>query len=313
MHIVKAPAKINLHLRVAPIGSDGFHPIMSWFCTVGLSDLLVCTPQRQDGITLDCKAANMHLQVPPADESNLILRAAKALQAEMTDAERRRCQGTAITLFKMIPMGGGLGGGSSDAASALVGLNQLWHLKWSRDRLAAIGARLGSDVPFFFFGPSSVCTGRGEQVRPIAPPTPRQVVMFLPPILMPTPQVFRQFDALGLGSDIAVAKQPDWGRWSQLSAKELLPLLVNDLEPAAFAISAQLREFRQHVEEVLGRPVRMSGSGSTLFTLFDLDEAPIDRMKQVKRLPGTQIHHGPLASPQMQEVHWHQVGLHQAT
>jgi 4-diphosphocytidyl-2-C-methyl-D-erythritol kinase len=266
-------AKINLHLRVAPPGADGFHPIMSWFATVGLRDEMEFEATSEPGIVLTCN--DPHLKT---DRANLIVRAGEAL---MTAAGQPRL-GARIHLAKKIPPGGGLGGGSSNAAFTMIGLNQLWKLNFDIPRLAQIGAKLGSDVPFFFHGPSSICTGRGEHVVPIHRPRPKFVLLIFPPIAMPTPQVYRKFDVMKLGSNDAIQKQPDWANWTELKSEELLPLLVNDLEPPAFAIRPELGELREKTEQILGRIVRMSGSGSTLFTLLDDEsqhQVAIDKLK----------------------------------
>jgi 4-diphosphocytidyl-2-C-methyl-D-erythritol kinase len=132
-------------------------------------------------------------------------------------------------------------------------------------------------VPFFvaasFHGPSAACAGRGEIVRPLPPPAPRWAVLVLPPFGLATGDVYGRFDALRLGDDAAMAAEADWRRWATLRARELLPRLVNDLEPAAFSLSPPLAALRDEVERTAGRVVRMSGSGSSLFTLFDADEA----------------------------------------
>jgi 4-diphosphocytidyl-2-C-methyl-D-erythritol kinase len=188
---------------------------------------------------------------------------------------------TGITLAKRIPVGAGLGGGSSDAALALVGLNRLWGAGWSAERLSDFAARFGSDVPFFvaagFGTPSAACSGRGEVVRPVPRPGPKWAVLVLPPFPLATRDVYARFDEMGLGSDRDVdpagGAGPDWQSWSGLGAERLLPRLVNDLESAAFSLSPQLAALRAGVEQTAGRVVRMSGSGSSLFTLFDADEA----------------------------------------
>jgi 4-diphosphocytidyl-2C-methyl-D-erythritol kinase len=173
-------------------------------------------------------------------------------------------------LEKRIPLGAGLGGGSSDAARTLVGLNRLWKVDWPASRLAEIAETLGSDVPFFLRGPSSVCTGRGEIVQPVSVPRKaRWTVLVLPQIHMPTAAVYRRFDELGLGFDDEIGGQLDWEQLAGLSAKELLAGVVNDLETPAFEIRADLGTLRSDIELLLQRPVRMSGSGSSLFTLFD--------------------------------------------
>lgn len=186
------------------------------------------------------------------------------------DGEVTRVRPVDAFLAKQIPLGAGLGGGSADAAATLRGLNALWHAGWSNDRLAKLAATLGSDVPFFLHGPSSVCTGRGERVSPVPPPAlARWAVLVLPDLHMPTAEVYRRFDALGLGHDDAIARVPDWNDWAMLPADDLMPRLVNDLEQPAFEIRPELGRLRERIELALARPVRMSGSGSCLFTLCD--------------------------------------------
>jgi 4-diphosphocytidyl-2-C-methyl-D-erythritol kinase len=264
MHVL-APAKINLCLRVGPALPNGFHPVMTWMCTVSLFDTLTFERIRGYGIALHCDDAAL-----PCDESNLVAKAAKGL-AEATGGALESRPGVRIALQKRIPSGAGLGGGSSDGAAALSALNRLWGAGWDRRRLAELSGKLGSDLPFFFDAPSAVCTGRGEVVRPIDSPAVPWAVLFLPGISMPTPAVYRRFDQMRLG-DPGNLTEPDWSRWATESADQLLPRLINDLEPAAFAIRPELAAIRSELEQSLSRIVRMSGSGSSLFTLCD-DEA----------------------------------------
>ena len=297
---VPAPAKINLHLRVGPARSDGFHPLLTWMVTVGLFDTLTLVRQRDqpagvssdDGFERDWfKLATNHLGLP-VDEGNLVVRAANALADTLSrnrEGPTAGREGVSAFLNKNVPSGAGLGGGSSDAAATLIGLNRLWKLNWPMDRLAGIAARLGSDIPFFFHGPSSICTGRGEIVRPIPAPMPKWAVLVLPNIEMPTPAVYRRFDEMklgetkleekkpeeiqfgemNLGGEQFLSREPDWLQWVKRPARELLEELVNDLEPPSFAIRPELGRLRSDLERELGRIVRMSGSGSSLFTLCD--------------------------------------------
>jgi 4-diphosphocytidyl-2-C-methyl-D-erythritol kinase len=255
-----APAKINLHLRVGPPRGDGFHPILSWMCTVGLFDEIDIEAAGGAGIQLTCDDATI-----PTDERNLIVHAALALQPTGG-------HGLKIHLTKRIPAGGGLAGGSSDAARTLIALNRLWALGKSTGELAAIAARLGSDIAFFFYGPSSVCTGLGEIVQPISPPRRRWAVLIFPPFGMPTPAVYWRFDEMRLGKAADLETQPNWAALTQLPSLDLLPHLVNDLEAPAFDLNPALGKLRGEWEQRLGRVVRMSGSGSTLFTLYDTKE-----------------------------------------
>jgi 4-diphosphocytidyl-2-C-methyl-D-erythritol kinase len=307
MHLYPA-AKINLHLRVGPLSSDGFHPLLSWFATVGLFDNLTISPAQGNDLVFACSDPRI-----PSDRRNLVVRAAELLRStgaqpgigpggELADSSRRTSAsdssgcvesgasgpppvsgpskvaaplvanvlaGVRLELTKRIPSGGGLGGGSSDAAAALIGLNRFWNLGFSTGQLADLGGRLGSDVPFFFFGPSSVCTGRGQIVQPIGRPRAKWAVLIFPDLAMPTPAVYRKFDEMKLGDRSFVSGPPDWDAWTRLPAMELLPKLVNDLEPPAFALSISLARLRDEVERSARRIIRMSGSGSTLFTLCD--------------------------------------------
>jgi 4-diphosphocytidyl-2-C-methyl-D-erythritol kinase len=272
-----APAKINLHLRVAPADGSGFHPILSWMCTVALFDTL--TIESSNALSLTCD--DPHL---PCDQTNLVYRAAKHL-AQFTPAPKRSdgsdSLGAKMHLQKCIPAGAGLGGGSSDAARTLLGINQLWNLHGQVAQLSRIAADLGSDVPFFLQGPSSVCTGRGEIIRKISPPRPRAAVLILCNQAIATPAVYRKFDDMHLGDRAAIEHEPTWQDWADLSAGPLLQKLINDLEPPAMALCPQLAKLRDEIENLLDRPVRMSGSGSSLFTLFDEmpeAQAAVDRI-----------------------------------
>lgn len=270
---VDCPAKINLHLRVGPARADGFHPLLSWMTTVGLFDTLAlaAVPASADAppIRLSCNDPSL-----PTDERNLVVRMLKAW------SDHRRSRGGVVPsiaahLDKRTPSGAGLGGGSSDAACALLAAEQLLRhagqtaeLPLSAEERLSLTAALGSDIPFFLNAPSAVCTGRGEVVRPIAPPATKWAVLILPPIHMPTPDVYRKFDAMGLGRQKNVEQEPDWSAWAKLPAAKLMALLVNDLEAPAFAICPELDAIRTKAERKAVRPVRMSGSGSSLFTLF---------------------------------------------
>jgi 4-diphosphocytidyl-2-C-methyl-D-erythritol kinase len=280
---VYSPAKINLHLRVGPKRSDGFHPLVSWMVTVGLFDKLDFVPNRTGRVELQCSNPSL-----ATDQTNLVIRAAQTLQAESTrriggDAsffpgsgsqnhtrssiDRSAPPGVQIHLDKLIPLGGGLGGGSSNAATTLLTLNRLWELDLSEQELVRIASRIGSDVPFFLNGPSCLCTGRGEILSPFPLPRATYVMLLFPPVSIPTPVVYQRFDQMPVPENW---DQPvDSRQWANLSAEDLLRVLQNDLEPPAFSLFPELRHLKDSAETCLSRPVRMSGSGSTLFTLYD--------------------------------------------
>src|SRR5688500_8405446 len=200
-----APAKINLHLRVGPRRDDGFHPLLSWMTTVGLFDTLELTPidpaGRRVGGDAGFSLATDDPQLP-TDARNLAVRAAQAMAdsaVRLREGSATGKSGTSAFLYKRIPTGAGLGGGSSDAARAMLGLARLWGLKMSRREMNDLAATIGSDVPFFLHGPSSVCTGRGETVRPTRPPAARWAVLVLPGIAMATAAVYAKFDEMRRG------------------------------------------------------------------------------------------------------------------
>lgn len=280
---VYSPAKINLHLRVGPKRPDGFHPIMSWMVTVGLFDKLDFVPDWTGRVQLDCSDPSL-----VTDQTNLVIRAAQSLQTELTlhrggdasffsvsagetgttrSTRESETPGVRIRLSKIIPMGGGLGGGSSNAATTLLTLNHLWKLNLSREALTRIASEIGSDVPFFIHGPSSLCRGRGEILTPLPAPRATSGVLLLPPICVTTRDVYHRFDQMPVPRNWDQAFDVD--QWANLSAEDLLTVLQNDLEPPAFSLFPELLQLKELTETRLSRPVRMSGSGSTLFTLYD--------------------------------------------
>lgn len=264
---LSAPAKINLDLRVAPPRPDGFHPLSSWFITLDLADTLTFSLHPQPNtLLLTCSDPTLE-----TDGRNLVVRAASDLLLSLPAEHPARNTGLSIHLTKRIPSGGGLGGGSSDAAHTLLALNDLLFLQLPATHLHRLAAALGSDVPFFLHAPSALCTSRGDIVQPLPTPRPLAALLALPSIRMPTPAVFREFDRLRLGSTLPSppAHLAHYTSLARLPASDLLPHLTNDLEPAAFSLSPELSNLRNFLESSLARPVRMSGSGSTLFTLYD--------------------------------------------
>jgi 4-diphosphocytidyl-2-C-methyl-D-erythritol kinase len=263
---IQAPGKINLFLRVGGIRADGFHPVTTWMCTVGLFDTLVFERARHTGFDLTSDASDL-----PAGPGNLVCRAAEAHKRACADHRSASVGGLAVRLHKRIPVGAGMGGGSSDAARTLLALNRLWNVRLDGNALSALAGELGSDVPFFLGKSSALCSGRGEIIEAAAAPAPRCCVLILPPYSLSTREVYERFDALardegGRSKDEAILQVPGWAR---LPAAELMGRLFNDLEEAAFSIRPELGELREELERTLGWVVRMSGSGSTLFTLAD--------------------------------------------
>ena len=173
---VAAPAKVNLFLHVTGRRGDGYHDIESLFALVDLADSITLTP-RDDGAVVAAHAV-------AGIDDDLTLRAARALKdAAGID------KGVCIALTKRIPLGAGLGGGSSDAASVLLALNRMWGIGWPRARLAALAATLGADIPFFVGGHNAVARGIGEALTPVTLPT-HWLALLMPPVHVRTGDIF---------------------------------------------------------------------------------------------------------------------------
>lgn len=254
--VVKTPAKINWTLRVHGRRDDGYHEIESLVSAVTLYDELAFTPRGDSRFVLTCDDASV-----PTDARNLICRAAAILLPEASNPVGLDCR-----LVKRIPLGGGLGGGSSDAAATLLALNRVWSLDWPTDRLMAAAARIGSDVPFFVQGGTAVISGRGEHVRPAPLAWRGWVVLLLPGFPVSTAAVYQ-------------AWRPPTGEEERPRADEAAPPAVrwmaaayNMLEQPAISVCPALGRLMSRGVELVGRPVRISGSGSTLFTAFDSED-----------------------------------------
>jgi 4-diphosphocytidyl-2-C-methyl-D-erythritol kinase len=253
----EAPAKLNLTLRVLGTRPDGFHELESLVVRVSLCDTVTVAAHEDGCYSFGCDDPTL-----PRDGSNLVLQAAKTLnEAAGTN------HGAEITLTKRIPAGAGLGGGSSDAATTLKLLNQLWQTGLAAADLARLGAGLGSDVPLFFHTPACVLRGRGEVVDDLADWRPSAwVALILPELQCATPAVYRAWDQL--------TTQPPRPKLADVlaargSAAALMDTLFNDLEEPAFAVVPELRALHARVADVTGQAVRLTGSGSAMFRLFD--------------------------------------------
>jgi len=254
---VFAPGKINLNLLVGPREADGFHPVDSLVTKVSLYDELRLT-RRDDG---EIRLRSVEPECGP-DEENLAIRAAKLL------SKIREGPGVDVILKKQIPLGSGMGGGSSDAAAVLLGLNTLWGLGMNVRELTNLAGDLGSDVPLFLGTGSSRITGRGEHIEKVEV-HPFAAVLILPSFPCATGEVYEKFDqraaAMGEQLDPRLLLSPP-SLWRGL--------LINQLRASAEAIAPSLSELRRAVEERAGLPVSLTGSGSGMFVLCDeLEEA----------------------------------------
>ncbi len=251
-----AQAKLNLGLRVFPPRADGFHDIETWMVAISWYDTLRVEPGGPLRLVVTGRADG----VPAELEKNLVGRGALKLAAAAGIEPTGQ-----MTLHKVLPPGGGIGGGSSDAAAALVLLNELWGLRWEDTRLEQIAATLGSDIPFFVRQRPSLCTGRGEIMSPLPLSRPLTAVLILPAFGCPTKDIYQAFDA---GHRHEPPKPPtQWKICAAATAEQLSSMLVNDLEPAAFHVAPLLSALQKRAEQIGGKRVHLTGSGSTLFVL----------------------------------------------
>ncbi len=258
---LRAPAKINLTLRVLGIRADGYHELRTVFQTLGLHDTVrIAGTGRRAPLTISCTLPGV-----PCDERNLAWKAAAAL---WTAAGRSGPPGgAAIHIVKRIPMEAGLGGGSSDAAAALMGLARLWRLPMSREALEAIGRRIGADVPFFLHGGTALGLERGDRIYPLAALPPMWVVLVLPDFGVSTAEAYRWHDlqAAGSGQARAVALPASWGLPTDEGG--------NDLEAVVAARHPEIGAIGEILRAARATCAAMSGSGSTVFGLFGSREA----------------------------------------
>lgn len=261
-----AHAKLNLFLRVLAREADGYHGLETLFCLVSLADSIRAKRGEGKGVTVEVAGAEVG-----TDEENLAVRAA----AMVLDATGHRFA-VHLTLDKRIPVRAGLGGGSSDAAAALVAVNQLAGNAIPRHELLQLAAHLGSDVPFFLSGsPLALAWGRGERLLALPPLPAAPVLLVTPPIGIGTAEAYGWVDAArqSAGRRGAVAMDLDaLSRWGDIGR-----LAGNDFESVVFARVPEIRAAFEALVRTRPLVCRMSGSGSTLFAVYrsarDRDDA----------------------------------------
>jgi 4-diphosphocytidyl-2-C-methyl-D-erythritol kinase len=257
---VRALAKLNLGLKVLNRRPDGYHELRTVFQTISLGDTmeLEFAPGRGTGIELSCR---------PEIPDNLAARAAR-LAMEAFGIRGR----LALRLTKRIPLGGGLGGGSSDAAAVLLALPVLAGKRAGLGTLIELASRLGSDVPFFLLGGTAVAVGRGTELYPLPDPPSSQGLIVIPPVRVSTPEAYR-----ALGRELTEAP----GSRTISSFQELVwrlgcrppqgwsaEPLENDFETVVYARHPRLKSARRKLKKLGARPASLTGSGAALFGLF---------------------------------------------
>lgn len=247
MITVKSPAKLNLFLHITGRRPDGYHQLQTVFQLIDLCDEMTFTPRADHQITLSCNLPEL------VSEDNLILKAARALSL------KQNLPGFDIHLNKIIPMGGGLGGGSSNAATTLIALNHLWELKLTEEALLALAVKLGADVPLFVKGVNAWAEGIGEELTPIELPE-RAYLIIQPPVHVSTPKLFSSPHLTRNTKTITIRDYQQ-----SAATRNDFESLVRAQYPAVEAAFEALSS--------LGSP-RLTGSGACLFiTCQSLQEA----------------------------------------
>jgi 4-diphosphocytidyl-2-C-methyl-D-erythritol kinase len=252
-------AKINLLLRILGRRDDGFHELCTIFQTVTLGDELSFA--ESDEIALTCSDDRI-----PVGETNLVMRAAVALR-EACGVRR----GAKIHLEKRIPAPGGLGGGSSNAAVALLGLTRLWELEIDPETLLEIAGRLGSDVPYFFYGGTARATGRGTEIVSIDEVNEKFLLIVTPPVDVSTAAAFARVNAAHLTKEssksILKICQNEALRFDLRQSEP-----KNDFEPSVFEAHPEIRRVKEKLLEQGALRAALSGSGASVFAVFDKEE-----------------------------------------
>jgi 4-diphosphocytidyl-2-C-methyl-D-erythritol kinase len=253
---LRAHAKINLDLRVLAVRPDGYHELVTVLQTVALHDTLRFTPSPGP-FRLAGDAPGV-----PADRTNLVWRAAERLWAAA--GRPGAPEGVTVTLEKRIPVQAGLGGGSADAAAALLGLHTTWGLRLSEPALRELAGELGADVPYFFTGGTCVGRGRGDRLETLPDLAPHQVLIALPAFGVATPDAYRWYDEDGWPPSAAPLYPLDASAWAAW-----LDRCRNDLQASVTARHAEIDALVHELRAAGACLAAMSGSGSAVFGLFD--------------------------------------------
>lgn len=259
-----AHAKINLDLRVLGVRGDGYHDLRTIFQSLALHDTVTLTTRRGPFV-VECSDPGV-----PTDRRNLVWKAASLLwrMARVGKARRSEPADLLIRLDKRIPAQAGLGGGSADAAVTLLGLSQLWSLSLDLPTLSRLGARLGSDVPFFLAGGTALGLGRGDDIYPLADLPATAVVIVRPSFGVSTVDAYQWFDADARRPGRERPRRPLPSGWPAWAAG-----LRNDLEAPVTSRHPTIGRIKQALVDAGAVAAAMSGSGSAVFGLFDRVDA----------------------------------------
>lgn len=262
-------AKINWYLRILGKRPDGFHELCTVFQTVSLHDNLTFT--EGEDLTLTCDKTYI-----PTGDKNLIIKA-----ANLTRKKFRVKKGAKIHLEKNIPSPGGLGGGSSNAAIAVLGLLNLWKLQIEFNEILEIGEELGSDVPFFLYGGTALGTGRGTQILSLKDKTEKYLLIVTPNVNVSTSEAFSRLNAPHLTNETSKSNlQICLNEARTLDLRQ--SVLKNDFEASVFRAAPEIKRVKEKLLETGALSALLSGSGASVFAIFDKEETRQTAQKAIE-------------------------------
>jgi 4-diphosphocytidyl-2-C-methyl-D-erythritol kinase len=273
---VKSFAKLNLYLQVLNKRQDNFHNLSTLFCRIDLADTVIFKNRKDGLIKIKCDSRQV-----PGDKTNLCWRAAELLKQEL-----KLDSGLDIEIKKRIPVGAGLGGGSANAASVLLGLNKYWKLKLSKKKLANLGAKLGSDVPFFIYNTKfALGGGRGDKIKPLAALDNLKLwfMLIYPKVKVSTPLIYQKFDDFsGLTRprcDVKMLTSELLKNGSRIDPK----YFFNSLEIVTTSLYPVVNQVKNAFSGMGLEKIMMSGSGPAVFALCNGPKQARDLRKKLVR------------------------------
>ena len=256
----KTPAKINLGLHIHKKRDDRFHELETLFQMVAWFDEMEME-ETSEKVELYCDTPGV-----PNDENNLVIKAVRLIKNRFP----KKCGGVRIKLKKNIPFGAGLGGGSGNAAGALLALNHLWDLNLPRDEFIQMASKLGSDVPFFLMSPCAIGRGKGEILQPVQNPISFYTLMVYPGFPIATPSVYRDLKLKLTKAENNISILTNFLMRSEFA--QLGAALYNDLELVVIKRYPEILEIKNELLNLGAGGALLSGSGSTVFGIFDNSE-----------------------------------------
>ncbi|MFH0912989.1 MAG: 4-(cytidine 5'-diphospho)-2-C-methyl-D-erythritol kinase, partial [Candidatus Omnitrophota bacterium] len=280
--VLHSYAKLNLYLELLRKRHDGYHDIRTIFERIDLSDKIILKARSDKKIKLTCSSTRV-----PAGRSNLAYRSAKLLQDTF-----HIHQGVGIKIIKRIPVAAGLGGGSSNAASVLMGLNNLWGLHLDKNKLVRLAKRIGSDVPFFIYNCQfAQGSGRGDRIKPLKTFSGLRLwhILVVPRLEVSTPMIYKKWD--GLSRTFKLTRQGEGVKIMTLALrKNNLPLLgealFNSLEQVTAKLYPEILRIKEKLSQIGLKSILMSGSGPAIFSVVSSGKEALSLYRQLKRNKG---------------------------